>query len=319
MFNKVIIICPSEVVTGGTEAIHQLSHMINQLGGNSKIAYSPDIIDQVVFSSTPPEKTVATFGKYHPVVALEEKIDHDTLLIIPEMYTEGLPILTALGCNKAIWWLSVDNAMRFNPKLNDIAYRKNFFSDSNTIHFFQSHYAYRYLMQNGAEIVVPLFDYIGQEFFKHNDITNTSKKFISVFPNKGKKYSKLFMDKFPDLTFSKIEDMTTQQVASALNESLVYIEFGPQPGKDRVPREASARNAVIFLLDQGAGRFYLDFSIPNFFRFNIEDIENGVLYRKVLEVIKNPNLFLNQQNYFRKKIALEKSEFELQVKSFFID
>jgi hypothetical protein len=315
MFNKVIIFTPNNVVTGGTEAIHQLSHMINQLGGNCKIAYSPEIRHYVVLSARPTQKILTGFNKYYPVVALEEKIDEDTLVIIPEMYTKGLSTLP--NCTKAIWWLSVNHALRFNPKLNDIDYRKNFFSESNTIHFFQSYYAYRYLMENCAPNMFPLFDYTSQEFFEHNDIKNTFKKFISVFPHKGKEHSKLFMDKFPDLPFSIIEDMTPTEVATALSNSVIYIDFGPQPGKDRVPREAVASNAVIFLLNQGAGRFYLDFPIPNFFRFDIEDIENGVLYRKVLEVMKNPNLFLSQQNYFRKKITLEKSEFELQVESFF--
>ena len=111
--------------------------------------------------------------------------------------------------------------------------------------------------------------------------------------------------------------MSREQVVGALKETLVYIDFGHQPGKDRVPREAIASEAVIFINDQGAGSNYLDYPLEDFYRFSMLDVHSGNLLQKVKTVLENPKPHLNYQAYLRQKVFLEKEEFDLQVKSFF--
>ena len=111
--------------------------------------------------------------------------------------------------------------------------------------------------------------------------------------------------------------MTREQVVEALKQTLVYIDFGHHPGKDRVPREAIASNAVIFVNDQGAASHYLDYPLDDFYKFSAPDVYSGSLLQKVKQVIANVEPHLNHQIYFQQKVFLEKEEFDLQVKSFF--
>jgi hypothetical protein len=164
--------------------------------------------------------------------------------------------------------------------------------------------------------VVPLSDYTCRSFYE-NPISGPDKKFISIFPRKGAELASVFLNNSKELNFKIIQEMSREQVVEALKQSLIYIDFGHHPGKDRVPREAIASEAVIFVNDQGSASHHLDCPLDDFYKFSALDVQNGSLLHKVKHVMANPGLHLNRQAYFRQKVFLEKEEFDLQVKSFF--
>jgi len=318
-YETVVIFSPA-AITGGTEALHQLAFTINNLGGDAKIAYfdggsNCNIVDNVITCDNPPRTSLVAYEKYEPAIFDKLNITNQTLLIFPEIMTPF-----ANSCNfptVAIWWLSVDNAIIWNSNLKYDSYKQKLFDKEGLINFYQSEYAKLFLIESNAKIVIPLFDYINPTFIGHHPTPADSKKFISIFPKKGKEIADIFLSSANDLNFKLIQDMSADEVALALQESIIYIDFGNHPGKDRVPRESIASDAIIFVNKQGAASNYSDYPLDDYFKFSLDDIQSGLLLEKIYSALKNPSEYLARQAYFKQKIALEQSEFEHQVKSFF--
>jgi hypothetical protein len=87
---------------------------------------------------------------------------------------------------------------------------------------------------------------------------------------------------------------------------MTYVDFGHLPGKDRLPREAAASGAVVFVRKAGAGRFADDFPIPDFFRFDDDDVASGELFRRIAAVQESPQRFWADQAAFRDGIRSER-------------
>lgn len=62
--------------------------------------------------------------------------------------------------------------------------------------------------------------------------------------------------------------MTTQQIIKILDESMVYIDFGNHPGKDRIPREAALRNCIVMTNKSGSAANDIDIPIPAEYKFS---------------------------------------------------
>jgi hypothetical protein len=320
-YKDVIIFCPS-VITGGPEAMHQLSHSINEQGGSAKIAYyrseqSSCIIDDgLLICSNPSSTVVHNYRRYAPIIVDQHKLSDSTLMIFPEIETQL--ILDSNFLNVGIWWLSVDNAVIHNQCLKNSSILKKLFNKTNLLNFYQSDYAKQYLVNNGAQIVVPLSDYTCRSFYE-GSISGLKKNVISICPSKGGELASAFLNSSKELNFKIIQKMSREEVVETLKQSLVYIDFGHHPGKDRVPREAIASKAVIFVNHQGSASHYLDYPLDDFYKFSAPDVQSGSLLKKVKYVISNPEQHLNRQAYFQQKVFLEKEEFDLQVKSFFFN
>ena len=52
-----------------------------------------------------------------------------------------------------------------------------------------------------------------------------------------------------------------------LKRSKVYIDFGPHPGMDRLPREAALAGCVVLTNREGAANFEEDVPLPSEFKF----------------------------------------------------
>jgi len=320
-FDNVVILTPSGSITGGPEALHQLAFTINDRGGKAKIAYFGDeskctITKDAIICSGRSQKSLEAYHRYQPVCLDEIKVTEKTLLIAPETHT--MAMLNLNFPNKALWWLSVDNSISHNPNLKYESYKNKLFRDSKIIHFYQSEYAKQYLVDGGASCIVPLYDFIDPSFHEQR-IDHSLKKYISIFPRKGGEIASQFISKLKikDLNLKLIENMNTSQVIEALKESIIYLDFGHHPGKDRVPREAISSDAVIFVNKQGAAKNYIDYSLDEYFKFDLDEINSGRLEEKINEVLGSPALFLEKQSYIKQKIALEQDEFRHQVSSYF--
>ncbi|MFL5256131.1 MAG: hypothetical protein ACJ8AI_25200 [Rhodopila sp.] len=65
-----------------------------------------------------------------------------------------------------------------------------------------------------------------------------------------------------------LEGMDKPTLASLLRELRVYADFGPHPGRDRLPREAALSGAVVITGRRGAAAFPADVPLPNHFRLD---------------------------------------------------
>jgi len=313
VYDQVVVLCPWHK-TGGTEALHQLASTINDLGGQAVIFYidkGTEIItdvDQILVKNSPHPGDIL----YDYNVTRKDcvNITADSAIVIPEAYAQIAEI--KIGATKILWWLSVDNAA-----LGKSSHINEFFSRSDIIHLYQSEYAKHALSGQGVRTKFAVSDYVSV-VAKPNQMSTKSRT-ISYYPTKGKELAVAFFKRYQDLNTVAIENMTRAQCDHELANSAIFIDFGHQPGKDRVPREAAMCGAVVLLRAKGSANYFLDHPLDQQYLFTDQDIYNGSLRRKVDDILNNYKHHHDQQSRYRRRIALEKEEFYLQIKTFFFE
>jgi len=296
-FSSVTILCP-DGVTGGPEALHQLCYELNNLGIDAGLVYREQkynftLTTRYVSASVPESNSaMEAYSAYAPRIIGHRQFDSKSLLILPEVYLElAYRFGQATSVPVACWILGVPNA-EAAPTMKDEARKAEFLG--RVIPFYQSFYARRFLELNGGRTSIPIFDYIDRRFVLSEerimDRTGRIPRSIAYFPRKG----------------------------GALSKAQFYIDFGTQPGKDRVPREAAALGAAVLLREAGAASFYEDHPLERDYLFSATEAMNGSLARRVAAMINDPMPHLEKQQYYRQKIRLEKEEFLLQLRQFFL-
>jgi len=207
------------------------------------------------------------------------------LVIWPECWThliDAIPAGTKIVNGRrepfihqtAIWWLSVDNNNgRFKTWDRD-----------DVLHLHQSEYARQYLSKNGAKNVLPMTEYIPASTAKEAGLTITEKgRDLDVLynPLKGMHYTDEIIRRSgrgrDPIEFSPIggrdRKLAPEEVASLLKRARVYVDFGPHPGMDRLPREAALAGCVVITNAEGAAGYEEDVPIPGEFKLRKFDAE----------------------------------------------
>ena len=137
---------------------------------------------------------------------------------------------------------------------------KRFLADESLLHMYQSHYAQDFLLRHGARSIFPLYDYVSSSYHQLSAMICQTKTIdIALFPQKGRELANDFLNSGGhQLSRIAIQDMDAEQVRETLASSRIYIDFGHQPGKDRVPREAACMDCIVFLHEQGSACFFED-------------------------------------------------------------
>jgi hypothetical protein len=330
VFDQVLLLCP-EVKTGGPEALHQLGHQIARHGGTARMVYyAPfsriEVDGDILRCHAEASPMPAHFTQYHPQVLAETRLTRDTLVVFPEPLSR-MAAEARGGYQRALWWLSLDNALPQNPELTDEASARALFADPDLIHFHQSDYAMRFLRDHGAAQYFPLTDYTDPQFVHRSHVASENppiterRDVVCFFPNKGGDLAARFLDGIGLLRHPievvPIRDMTKAQVRDTLFGARLYLDFGHHPGKDRVPREAAIAGAVVLLHDTGAARCFPDHPLPGDYKFTEADIETGALHRRVDAILDDPAAHVAAQRVYRQAILLERERFDLDVRGFF--
>ena len=282
MTRRIICLCPSDGISGGPEALHQLCDAINRLGGTSAMLYCPD--DQ---SSRPRQ-----YDAYDSPSTLMSDIEVNDFLIFPEPWHRQV----ISEFDSAIWWLAVP------PDHADAAAARVDF------HFTQSAFAKHILSSHGGSGIM-LSDYVDSFFC---DIGLERIDIASVNPAKGFNLAHSFRDMY-GIQMNPLYGIGKQKMLEELNKSKVYIEFGHNPGKDRIPREAAMCGNVVFMNRSGAGCFYDDYQLDEWFTFDKYSLED--LNCKLHLVFNDYENYLSQQKQFREAISAERSRFDDEVKN----
>lgn len=268
------------MATGGPEALHQLCDAINRLGGSSVMLYSPE--DSI--------SKRHEYEKYNSPSILLSEIDVNDFLIFPEpWHRQVIPEF-----NSAIWWLAVPND-HFDASMASVDF-----------HLCQSAFSADILSKHGKSGIM-VSDYIDAIF--ENRQTDRKNKICSN-PAKGFILSQSFISE-SNMQLNYLHGIPKETICDELNSSKIYIEFGHNPGKDRIPREAAACGNVVFMNRLGAGCYYDDYQIDEWFTFDKSEIKN--LIEKVKLVFNDYDLYFSKQEDFRKAISAEKTIFDNQV------
>jgi hypothetical protein len=315
-YKRVVVLCPA-ATTGGPEAIHQLAYGLNSAGIECYVAYyglehrvrvAPDRLH-----CDPPgcERLMTRYARYFPRVLDEIALDPSTLVILPEPLARQTASFRA--CGVAVWWLSVDNAFINNPDFRDREKLRAYFQDREIHHLYQSVYAREWLRANGATRIYDLGDYTSEMFTLQPAKAPSPRVACAYNAAKGSDIAQQFFAGNPGFDALPLKGYSRDELRAIFSERLFYVDFGHMPGKDRLPREAAACGSIVFVHRKGAGRYYDDFPIPDFFKFDLEDVTSGELARRLRQAADAPAEHWAMQGFLRDTVLWERTVFGQQI------
>jgi hypothetical protein len=325
---RVVIICPSHLLSGGPENLCQMYATLKKLGYEVYFLWvnpidipGSKIIKQYengiwYLCKTDGSLLNKVYEQNYGVNYLDRDIplDQATLVIFPEVWCDFIYFFE--DAKKAIAWLSI-SYLHVNHS-SDICrplIDQKTLNYLDCVHLSQAPWIQKVLKSWGADSFL-LGDYIAKAYWGIANI-DKAEKLITFFPRKGGDLAVKFMNKYPDLDYLRLENFTQNEMIFMLDMAKIYIDFGNFPGKDRIPREALLRNCVIFIHNQGCATDFESFPIDDYFRFSEKDVLDGTLYKKVQEVLVDYENMKNRQSYMRNQILEEYELFSQKIEEIF--
>jgi hypothetical protein len=340
--SKIYVACPAQTATGGPELLQQLVfHLRKELGLNAFIYYYPSSCSEPVHPDY--------LAYENPYCSFIED-STDNLLIVPESKPTLELLVPFKNIRKAIWWLSIDNyylshflASKKNGFLKRAVNKLcSFFSwpdvfeihltssiekmfapmDNPTVasadfHFTNSYRGMEYLIQQGLAQVKYLSEYLNLEFLNLQTNLKMKQNIVAYNPKKGGLFTRMLIQKAPNITFVPIENLEREGVISLLKKAKVYIDFGNHPGKDRLPREAAILQCCVITGKRGSADNNKDVTIPEDYKFD-DSIENQeVILETIRQCLQSYEKNLEQFEKYRSIIRAEPQQFIHDLKNLF--
>lgn len=320
--SKIIIICPPNSVTGGPEALHQLSHKLLHIGVEH------------VFMHYIPKKNNPKPANYNVYTTQEIDTieDHDeNILIIPESMTDLVKKYPK--SQKIIWWLSVnfykilmDKRIRkqniFSKLLYDQKDKEYLFEPlPNVYQWAQSFRSSIYLKNHnipGSQIDF-VCDYINPAFLANKNTIqkNLNQKRVLYNPRKGKKEIEEIIKQSPEINWFPIQNMNAEQIKEIMADSLLYVDFGENPGRDKMLRESVSQDCCIISGKNGSSAYYEDVKIPSEYKFEFSETKIPKIIEKIKDVIENYPNHISNFKIYKEMVLNEEIEFENKLKIIF--
>lgn len=296
----VYVLCPSRIVTGGIEAVHQLVDKLRLFGHQAFIVPVPAVSNPVLLQYRNYDASYSTTIIDHP----------SHVLITTEVNPSGLDPYHSV--QKAIWWLSVDFHEALSKQFDFDGRHANLVT-----HFVQSAYAYSYLKAKGIVDIHYLTDYLNQSYFsrvrpdsKHNRVLYT--------PVKGAaSYIRRLMAVDPSIQWLELSGMIKREHARAMRQGKVYVDFGSHPGKDRQPREAVVNGCCVIVGLAGAACFEQDLPIPDRYKFDLRHMEEGKILETIRDCLRNHEVCFQDFQPYASVVRADEERFEEEIRSIF--
>ncbi|WP_051685585.1 hypothetical protein [Clostridium sp. KNHs205] len=311
----IYILCPGGMATGGPELLHQLCYKLNHLGYEVYMYYY----------SNPENPVHESYKIYRNKYVTKIINTESSIIIVPEILVRYTFSMVAKKI--IIWWLSVDNFCKNisytsfkEDDVFDIIKKKD--QNNRLLHFAQSRYAIDYLKQNGIKDneMYYLSDYINDEFVKKS-CSDKKEKYrypnILYNPIKGYKFTSKIIKASPELNWIPLINYTPEEMRILMNRSMIYIDFGNHPGKDRIPREAVLCGLCILTGRRGAAANEVDIPIPEDYKiYDREENIQQIIY-KIKEMIEKYEIEVEAFKEYKNKIIQEENKFEEDIKIIF--
>ncbi|MDR2121838.1 MAG: hypothetical protein LBP34_01820 [Flavobacteriaceae bacterium] len=325
---KIFIICPAGKSTGGPEALHQLCHKLRHvLGYDARMVY---IKKKFLRNSKPDVYSVYKTEKAKKIIDNKENI-----LIIPESLTHY--IYEYRNIQKVVWWLSVDfyaicmknrQEKRFKFYFSKYIQGKKEVKEylledlPDVYHWAQSYRSFLYLLDHGIakEKIKRVCDYMNPLFLERTqrDASMEKKQNIILYnPKKGREEIESIKEKCIDYQWIPIRGMTPEQVSDTMRKAKLYIDFGYNPGRDRMLRESTLMKCIIISGKNGSSKYQEDLNIPEAYKFEYSRDIIPKIVTKIHEVITNYERCISDFIQYSQETLEEEKNFEKQLETIF--
>ncbi|MGW5837774.1 hypothetical protein ACWFZ6_07035 [Methylorubrum extorquens] len=316
------ILCPPHAMTGGPEALHQLGNKLIKLGKTVYMIYFHGSADEIVYSHTVNHDRVLIIPQYDAPVHDAYKhygipytsciVDNARArIIIPEIWPHLIDKF--LGAKIYFWWLSYDYGYQA------VESNKGFdvFRSLSHVNLAQSAYAQKKLELLGIAQSYILSDYTSPNNVCLN-IDRSTKKNLVIYNKKGQFEAERIAPYVKNCNFELIANMSPEQVRNKMADAKAYIDFGPHPGMDRMPREAAASHCCIMTGLRGSASYFEDVPIPSMYKIDTSGDYFEHAGNIIEDMVLNYDRHLKNFDFYRKKITSESTVFECQIKSIFL-
>lgn len=305
---KIYTLCFPCFTTGGIELIHQVTHQLNKHPQIQACVYYFNVFDP----SISPQPKIYSERYDTPYIIGDYLPSQDSILIFPQTlaYLTNAPAFK--NYKKIIYWESVDNYYHLTPEYLIHIFPKD------TLHLVQSVYAEDFVLnrlKKDPNNVLFLTDYLSDQFFQE---TSQNPRIPAAAWNPKKEYNKEFIQKIqeydPTLLIYPIEGLTTKEIVEKFRSSMLYLDFGNHPGKDRMPREAAMCGCCVITGKRGAaGIEQGDVLIPEEYKFEDKQENIPKIVEKIHYIFQNYNTCNEDFNEYRNMIRKEKDQFKEQI------
>jgi len=184
------------------------------------------------------------------------------------------------------------------------------------VHWAQSEYARQWVAQRGASARL-LTDYVRDEILDRARALRDGPRedIIAYNPKKGLAFTQALMQVAPpSWRWVPIQNMSPAEVAQLLATAKVYIDFGPHPGRDRIPREAALCGAVVITNTQGSAGNMVDVPIPAASKF--DERQPGTVpqvLRRIAQALADHGRLAAELQPYRQWIERQRQAFDDEV------
>lgn len=341
---KVYVIAPARFATGGPELLHQFVYCLrNMLNIDASMYYIPQ--NQL-------DPVHPLYLGYKNPYTKEIEDSEKNILVLPEMYSYMVFSSKFQNIRKIIWWLSVDNFLiskfsyehhilyffiRGLNKTYKIIFRRPLFDFNDLIlnyyknrkkefeyvllgfdyHLVQSKYAKDFL-DNISINNYYLSDFLNVAFLNESYSLKEKEDIVIYNYYKAPKFTNLIIQKAKDITFIPIKNMDRKQVIETLKRAKVYIDFGPHPGKDRLPREAAILGCCVITGKRGSAFYYEDVPILEEYKFDDKEENIPLIIGKIKDCLVNYEERMKDFENYREIIRNEPKRFIEDLKKIFV-
>lgn len=343
---KIFVVCPYGAVTGGPEALHQIVFYLRQIGIDAKLAYIAS-----------PNETINIPEHYQIYCKdfcflCDVPDDYDTYIIFPETHLYYLNNFSK--AKKIVWWLSVDfnyyKRSIFDRIFNFVSYlpyyvvtyprRKYHFKDDIILkclskkykfynrdekvidfHMCASFYAFDYVSHRSDKKVYKCIEPISRPFlikYTQRKITIGCRKNVVLYnPKKSGKAVDLLKKHCKDISFIPLVGMTQDELINNYCSAKLYIDFGPFPGAERIPKEAVLFGCAILTGIKGASAFNGDVPIPQKYKISFCKEHVPMIVNQIHYMIENYENIYHEFDEYRNTILSLEDNFMKQLKELF--
>ncbi len=307
---NIYVLCPSYLISGGPDALHQIVYYLNKINQYAYLVYVD--LRKKKYKVPACYQEYIKNGEYKLLSEIEDKSDN--AIICPETLTFLLDKYS--NVKKYVWWLSVNNdtersnifdkfkilLRKLSPKqlikqikkknklLNVIYFFKHkkfdFTDNGNITHLCASYYAYDYVSNNTNAECFLCVEPISKYFLDNiNYGTECHREDTVIYnPAKNFKFTKKIIKACKGINFLPLKGYSQVELLNIYRKSKLYIDFGTFPGAERIPKEAVINGCCILTGRNGASAYFNDVPIND--EFKIASVnENLSLIKSKIEWI----------------------------------
>ena len=320
--------------SGGPEALHQLVHTLRSLGTEAYLVPTADT------ELTPRDES---YGHYDAPESARPADDSEIAVIAPE--TSLRELRGYVRAQTYCWWLSIDKATPFREERRRfdtwspdgqlvrpsvvrrvraaarhaaLHARGDYRQLAQIRHLAQSEYARAFLFVRANLLATLVSDWTPLDGLTDEDPPE-GRHTVAYNPAKARIATEALRQRMPDIQFEALEDMTRDEVIASLRRSVVYLDLGYQPGKDRMPREAALCGAITVVARRGSGAFQADVPTPWEHKVSPQGDFVANAEQVLRRVLSDPAAGRQAQQSYRDVIREEQATFRAQVRAALVE